>query len=53
MYGKLNSSIELKRSTTNNTLKIVINADNFRINDDRIGNISILSSGNTQMNSYS
>ena len=52
MYGKLNSSIELKRSITNNTLKIVINADDFQINDDRVGNISILSSGNTQMNSY-
>ena len=50
--GKLNSTIELKRSLTNNTLEIEIDADDFQINDQEIGDISIISSGNTQINSY-
>ena len=50
--GKLNSTIELKRSLTNNTLEIEIDADDFQINDQEIGDVSIISSGNTQINSY-
>ena len=52
MQGILNSSVELKRSITDNTLKIALDADNFQINNDKIGDISVVSTGNTQINSY-
>jgi len=52
LQGILNSSVELKRSITDNTLKIALDADNFHINNDKIGDISIVSTGNTQINSY-
>ena len=52
LQGILNSSVELKRSITDNTLKIALDADNFQINNDKIGDISIVSTGNTQINSY-
>jgi len=52
LQGKLNTSIELKRSLTDNTLKIEIEGNDFQINNNTIGDILVSSSGNTQMNSY-